>query len=222
MQPESYFVFLTSNGVDTTRDFANRSNIIRIRKQPTDFAFWTDDCGRDVLQYVRHYQSYYLGCVFAVIREWHRKGKPRTSETRHNFRDWVQVVDWIIQNVFRLAPVMDGHQEAQESVSNPSLVWLRRIVLRVHEIGGLGSFMTATDIHSLCDNAGITIPGLPLVTDEARAKKVIGMIMSKLFGNTNRLQVDGFTVTRDQRRLSPDRGAAGGTPESKIYTVTKE
>jgi len=221
VQPESYFVFLTSNGVDTTRDFANRSNIVRIRKQRPDYEFEKFAEG-DLLHHVRHWQGFYLGCVFAVVREWHRQGKLRTSETRHNFREWVQVVDWIGQHIFRLAPVMDGHQQAQESVSNPNLVWMRRVVLTVNEMGGLGRVMTATDLHSLCENAGVAIPGLPLGADEGRCKKVIGTIMSKLFGDSNSLEVDGFTVTRDQKCLSPDRGAAGGNVMSKIYTVARK
>ena len=39
VSPENYFVFLTSNGVDTTRDLANRSNIIRIRKRAPGHKF---------------------------------------------------------------------------------------------------------------------------------------------------------------------------------------
>ncbi len=33
VDPTRFFVFLTSNGVETTRDFANRSSIIRIRRR---------------------------------------------------------------------------------------------------------------------------------------------------------------------------------------------
>ena len=53
--PENYFVFLTSNGVDTTRDFANRSNIIRIRKKPPGHEFKRYPEG-ELLDHVRHWQ----------------------------------------------------------------------------------------------------------------------------------------------------------------------
>ena len=72
--PENYFVLLTSNGVDTTRDLANRSNIIRIKKKPAGFCFAKFAEG-DLLDRVRQWQAYYLGCVFAVIREWHGRGQ---------------------------------------------------------------------------------------------------------------------------------------------------
>ena len=83
---ENYFICLTSNGVDTTPDFAKRSNIIRIRKKAPGHQFRKFPEG-DLLGRVRQQQVYYLGCVFAVIREWHRLGKPRTEETRHDFRE---------------------------------------------------------------------------------------------------------------------------------------
>jgi hypothetical protein len=218
--PENYFVCLTSNGVDTTRDFANRSNIIRIRKKPAGFEFRKFPEG-DLLEHVRANQVYYLGCVFAVIREWYERGKPRTKETRHDFREWVQVVDWIAQNIFRTAPVMEGHEQAQERVSNPALVWLRRVVLNVCESGNIGQALTATEIHELCEDAGIEVPGLRPGTDTDRGKKVVGSVMSKLFRDKNTLEMDGFTVTREEKYIERESLSEGGRFTSKTYTVTR-
>lgn len=218
--PENYFVLLTSNGVDTTRDLANRSNIIRIKKKPAGFVF-TKFVEGDLLDRVRKWQSYYLGCVFAVIREWHRQGKPATSETRHDFREWVQVVDWIGQNIFGTVPVMEGHQQAQERVSNPALVWLRNVVLAINEAGELDRALTATDLHSLCEGADITIPGLRPGADEDKGKKVIGSIMAKLFRDRDTVEVDGFDVTREERYVARDNASDGGNFKSKTYTVTR-
>ncbi len=218
--PENYFVLLTSNGVDTTRDLANRSNIIRIKKKPAGFVFAKFEEG-DLLDRVRQWQPYYLGCVFAVIREWHARGKPRTDETRHDFREWVQVVDWIAQNIFGTVPVMDGHQQAQERVSNPALVWLRSVVLAVNEAGELDRALTATDLHGLCEGADITIPGLRPGSDEDKGKRVIGSIMAKLFRDRDRIEVDAFDVTREERYVARDNASDGGNFKSKTYTVTR-
>ena len=219
--PENYFVFLTSNGVDTTRDFANRSNIIRIKKKPPGFIFTKFPEG-DLLNRVRHCQAYYLGCVFAVIREWQARDKPRTDETRHDFREWVQVVDWIAQNIFGTVPVMEGHQQAQERVSNPALVWLRKVVLAINETGELDRALTATDMHGLCDSAGIEIPGLRPGADEDKGKKVIGIIMAKLFRDRDTIEVDDFDVTREERFVARDNASDGGNFKSKTYTVTRK
>jgi hypothetical protein len=219
--PENYFVFLTSNGVDTTRDFANRSNIIRIRKKAAGFEFRKFEEG-DLLERVRKWQAYYLGCVFAVIREWHRLGKARTNETRHDFREWVQVVDWIGQNIFGVGAVMDGHEEAQERVSNPALVWLRKVVLAANEAGELNRALTATDIHGLCDGAGIEVPGLRAGSDEDKGKKVVGSVMGKLFRDRDTLEVEGFTVTREERYVARETVSEGGGFTSKTYTITRK
>jgi hypothetical protein len=218
--PENYFIFLTSNGVDTTRDFANRSNIIRIKKKPAGFAFRKFEEG-DLLERVRVFQAYYLGCVFAVIREWHARGKLVTTETRHDFREWVQAVDWIAQNILGTGPVMDGHQQAQERVSNPALVWLRKLALAVNEAGDLNRALTATDLHGLCDGNNIEIPGLRPGSDEDKGKKVIGIVMAKLFRDRETVEVDAFNVTREERYVSREIASDGGSFKSKTYTVTR-
>ena len=218
--PESFFIFMSSNGVNTTRDFANRSNIIRIRKKPPGYEFQKFEEG-DLLDHVRHWQDYYLGCVFAVIRAWHAHGRPRTKETRHDFREWAQIVDWIGQNLLQTVPVMDVHQQAQERVSNPALVWLRSVVLAVNESGGLDCPLTATDLFGLCDSADIAVPGLRPDADESKGKKIIGTIMAKLFRERDTLEVDGFAVKREERYMSRDDASDGGSFKSKTYTVSK-
>jgi hypothetical protein len=217
---ENYFVMLTSNGVDTTRDFANRSNIIRIQKKPAGFVFKKYEEG-DLLGHVRDRQAHYLGCIFALIREWHCRGKPTTQETRHDFREWVQAVDWICQNLLGTVPVMDGHQQAQERVSNPALVWLRNVVLAVNEADEIGHGLTATDILNLCQETDITIPGLKPGTDEDKGKRMIGTVMGKLFRERNTVEVDAFNVTREERYVARENASDGGNFKSKTYTVTK-
>ena len=220
VQPENYFICLTSNGVNTTPDFAKRSNIIRIKKKPAGFAFAKFEEG-DLLDRVRRWQAYYLGCVFAVIREWHRLGKSRTGETRHDFREWVQVVDWIGQNIFGTVAVMEGHQQAQERVSNPALVWLRRVVLAIDGAGEVNRGLIATEIYDICDAADIEIPGLR-VGDEAAGKKRVGVVMGKLFREREALEVDGFIVTREEKYVARDDASSGGSYKSKTYTVTRK
>jgi hypothetical protein len=219
--PENYFVFLTSNGVDTTRDFANRSNIIRIRKRAAGCGFSKFPEG-DLLERVRNWQAYYLGCVFAVIRAWHKGGKQRTDETRHNFREWVQILDWIAQNIFGTVPIMDGHEQAQERVSNPAMVWVRKVVLAASEAGELDRPLTATEVHGLCDGADIPIPGLRPGSDEDKGKKVIGSVMGKLFRDRESLEVDGFTVTREEKYVAREKVSEGGGFTSKTYTIARK
>ena len=215
VNPENFFVFLSSNGVNTTQDMANRSNIIRIKMRP-GYVF-TKVAGLELLDHVREFQSELLGCVFSVIREWHRLGKQRTGETRHTFREWVQVADWIAQHILGQAPIMDGHQVLQERVSNPALVWLRQVVLAIVANGDIDQGLTATGVYEVCEGGGIEVPGL---RDESRGPKTVGSIMSKLFKDANTLEVEGYTVTRGARDIP--REDRNGYYPSKTYTVTSD
>lgn len=218
IQPENFFILLTSNGVDTTRDFANRSSIIRIRKQPAGFKFRKYDEG-DLLAHVRANQAHYLGCVFAVIRKWHELGKQTTDETRHSFNEWVQVLDWIVQNLFKLPPIMDGHEQAQQRVSNPDMVFLRAIAVAIEQMDELGVAKMASDMQAVCDGAGISIPGLrDGYFDPAHAVRVIGSIMGRLFKEADSIQVDDYRVERVT--MKRQRSDGNGSFDSKFYTFT--
>src|SRR5207237_8076272 len=111
---------MTSNGVETTRDFANRSSILRIRKlEGHQYKQFPEG---DLLAHVRANQPYYLGCVFSVLREWLGCGKPRTlGETRHDFVECSQTLNAIVVSLFSAAPLLDGHGSAQERLITPAV-----------------------------------------------------------------------------------------------------
>lgn len=216
VDPSRFFVLLTSNGVETTRDFANRANIIRIRKRE-GYTFKNYPEG-DLLEHVRARQSYYLGCVFAVLREWIQQGRQRTAETRHDFREWVQVCDWIVQRVCALSPMMDGHKAAQERASNPALTFLRRLALAVRDDNRTGERLIASQLYEIAEAAGIEIPGLR-EADEEQGKRHIGIILGRVFKTGSVVEVDGFTVTREEAET---RRETGGNYVAKSYTFTTQ
>ncbi len=214
IDPSRFFILLTSNGVETTRDLANRSSIIRIFKRE-GVAF------RDSLTEIKERQPYFMGCVFAVIREWHKQGKPRTADTRHDFREWAQTMDAIVQNIFGLAPLMDGHNAAQERVSNPVLTFLRKIALEVVKESLLGNPLIASRLFELADSAEIAIPGLRPADahDGDKARKVIGSKLAALFKDGNTVELDGFTITRDETETRREDG--NGYNKTRAYTFKK-
>lgn len=212
VDPTRFFILLSSNGVDTTRDFANRASIIRIRKRH-GVTF------KDTLGEIRARHPYYLGAVFAVVKAWHAAGKPRTLDTRHDFRTWAQPLDWIVQNIFQAAPLMDGHQQAQERVSNPVMNWLRAIALEVDRQGQLGQPLSASELYELGDAAGIPVLDLPLQANEDRAIKMIGKRLGTVFAAADRINCDQYQIERAIKwKPRPD---GGGTYECKTYTFTK-
>jgi hypothetical protein len=217
VDPERFFVQMSANGAETTRDFANRSCVVRIRKQPADYPFKKFSEG-DLLAHVEKNQAYFLGCVFSVIREWHRLGKPVSTECRHSFREWVRPLDWIVQNILKGAPIMNGHLDVQTRVSNPDQVWLRAVAMELAESNRLGEALSATDILEFCQDAGLTVPGLAQDATEHAGRIRLGNIFAQLFKISNPLILDGLEITRDERQ--PPR-AEGGAKPVKFYTVRR-
>jgi hypothetical protein len=121
---------LSSNGIEATHDFGNRSVINRISKRPTDYQFAAYDEG-NILAHIKANQPLYLGAIFRIIKDWHDCGCPRTDENRHDFIEWAQTLDWFVQNIFDLAPLLDGHTEEILRVSDPALSWLRQVGIAV-------------------------------------------------------------------------------------------
>ena len=216
VDPSWFIVGLTSNGVETTPDLANRSSIVRIRKR-VGYAFKSYPEG-GLMEHVTTHQSYYLGCVFSVIIAWLEAGKPRTDDTRHDFREWCQVLDWIVQNIFHEAPLMDGHESAQDRVSNPALTFVRNIAIAIDQSEKLGERLNASQIFDLAQDNGIELPNLQTQTTEAGAKQ-IGTLFAKVFKTGDSAQVDCYVIERSERKAMRKDG--NGFYPMKIYTFTK-
>jgi VirE N-terminal domain len=209
VDPKRFILQMSSNGLETTRDLANRASICRIRKRP-GFQY------RETLAELQRRQPYFLGCVFAVVAEWIANGKPRTKDTRHDFREWSQTLDWICQNILGTAPLMDGHEAAQERTSNPALSWLRAVALAVSGENRLGVELTATELVEICDLHAVEIPGKP--ADEDRAKKQVGCLCKQLFRHGETVNVDGFQIARGRKEY---RKPSGDLDFTNAYTFTK-
>lgn len=207
VDPKRVMVMLTSNKADLTTDLSNRSSIVHIRKQPDGHSFKRYPEG-GILDHVRANQPQYLGAVFSIIRTWHEAGKPRTEETRHDFREWVQTLDWITRNLLNAGPLMDGHSEAQTRVTTPSLNWLRDLALEVIKAGRDDRWMRTNELLDLLEDADIAIPGTDKSGDlsgEAARKAALqatGRTLAKCFRSSEgeAVMVDQIQVERRQQR----------------------
>ncbi len=212
IDPRRVVIMLTSNKADVTPDLANRCACVRLLKQPEGHAFTSYPEG-DILEHVRARQARYLGAVFAIIRAWHDAGKPRTTETRHDFRPWAQVLDWITRNLLEAGPLLDGHRETQARITNPILNWLRDVALDVIRARQAGAWLRASDLVDVIAESGTETPGLPehgdLTDPETRenAQRATGRKLGLCFRTADVLTLDGMTVERweayDSRRFKP-------------------
>ncbi len=217
IDPSKFIVFISSNGFEATKDLTNRASIIRIKKREGhQFRSYN---GKGDLQMVFELQHVWYGAVLTVINAWHEKGKPRTNETRHDFREWCQVLDWIVQNVFQAASLMDDHAQAKERAASPQLTFLRTLAIAVREDRRLNQALSATQLVNLCIEREIAIPGLSddKQTDADAGKKQLGTIMAKLLGQKSELTVEGFCVEKTEEM---GRTEGGNDQTLKKYTFT--
>jgi hypothetical protein len=148
-----------------------------------------------------------LGAVFAVIRAWHQAGKPKSAETRHDFRPWARTMDWIVQNIFRAGPILDGHRETQVRMATPALNWLRDVALAVRDAGQLDAWLRAAQLADILAESSAELPGLPdggAAEDEDVRKKIlqaIGRRLGQCFRQERSAKNDGFEI---ERREYPD------------------
>ncbi|MBC7368713.1 MAG: DUF3854 domain-containing protein [Undibacterium sp.] len=197
VDPRSFVFQMTSNGVETTRDLANRSSLIRIRKQAAGFVFHAYPEG-DLHTHVVANQSYYLGCVFSIVAEWVSKGQPRTTESRHDFREWAQTLDWISQNIFNAGPLLDGHEAARERVSDSRRIWLRAMCIALRDAKPAGELIASQLAEFAIENE-IPPPNSGPNPDEATAARRIGIVMAAVFGDGDEVEIDGYKIGRTRR-----------------------
>ena len=206
---------LSTNGAELTRDLANRSIVTRIRKRP-DGIVWHVHPEGSLEAHIRVNQCFYLACVFAILREWKRQGRPITGESRHDFRTWCRTLDGIVQMV-GMSPLLDGHREQQLRTANPNLQWLREILLVMSE-QDLGRELYASDLFRIADDNDIAFPGNPHSKDDPAVR--VGRILKTLFKDAvdEKIEVDGFEFSRTS---APDYSPEGLSRETKKYTVKK-
>ena len=218
VDPTKHVLFISSNGFESTKDLANRSSIVRINKRLNhNFRLYN---GADLVTHVYDHYTDYLACVFAVVRRWFDAGRKRTAETRHDFKEWCQVGDWIVRNIFAAGPLMDGHEEAKERVSNPSLTFFRNLAVKLEAADRLNEQLTATNIAEFCAEKTVDLPGLSekCKTDPKERRTHVGRIMKAVLEDGDERIWEGFRIVR---MVVPTVTLANNTEQQTRYTVCR-
>ena len=214
LDPRRHWLAITTNKAEPTIDLANRMNIVRITKQPDDHPYQTfgEDGRMKIDEWVAANQPYYLACVYSVVSAWHAAGKPRTGITRgDSFNRWAQIIDWIAINIFGWASIMDGHAAAKARLVNPSLQWLRSVLLAARKHRLEPGQLSASKILELCQEEDIGIKGVNMErvdeTEERRKAALIavGRELGKLFKESAEQKMDGINLIHS-REYDSERG----------------
>jgi len=201
IDPRRIVVMMTSNKADITPDFSKRCSCVRILKQDDGYVFKPYPEG-DILEHIRANQPRFLGAVFSIIFAWNAAGRPKTTETRHDFRPWAQTLDWITQNLLDAGPLLDGHRETQARMTNPVLNWLRDVAIEIIRAKQANAWLRASDLVDLLAETAIETPGLPehgdLTDPETRkaAQQATGRKLGLCFRAGDILTLDGMTIER--------------------------
>jgi hypothetical protein len=196
---------LSSNKAEVTRDLANRALVTRIQKQPPGFVYKGFLEG-DLKKHVTKNADYFLSCVLSIVRYWHSKGKPKTNDDRHDFRESCQSLDWIVQNVFDLPPLLDGHRTEQDRISNPDLNWLRDVALKAKKDDRLDEKFRPSEIANLCEAHGIDIPGCRPGLPSDQVSMQTGKLLKRIFRDQREKLLAGISVQHSSaQEYNPQR-----------------
>jgi hypothetical protein len=196
---------LSSNGIDSPLDFANRTIISRIQKQEPNHQFYNWPAGSVIAQ-IKADQAKYLGAVFKLVLEWDSRGRPRTTENRHDFREWVQALDWIVQNLLELPPLLDGHSEELLRISSPALSWLRQVALSLERLHRLEESFLPSEVAQICNDAGIPLSKGDRVLSPEQQTMIAGRMLNHIFSEQEEIAIDRFSIRRETKTIyDPDQ-----------------
>jgi hypothetical protein len=213
----NYVIFATSNGMETTVDAANRLLMVRLQKQPAGYAWhaWPEG---SVLKHIDANRGYYLGCVCKILRTWMAADSPQIA-CQHDMREFTGAMNWIVQKLFQLPPLVQDHAEIQVRVAKPGVAFLREIALRTK---GAEARRTVTDMVDLAVEESISIPGVDEFpsTDEGlkKAKLALGRLLKPVFADSSAVTIDNFTIER--RTTNEPRPDGNGTFQKHTYAFT--
>jgi hypothetical protein len=211
-----FILMISSNKAEFSRDMANRSVITRVEKK-IGYEFT-----RNPLAEIESNPGYFLGCVATVVRKWAEAGCPHTAGIDHDFRAWAGAMDWIVQNLAGLPPLLDGHREAQARTADPILGALRQLALAIEESGDLDKQLPASRLWEIAADHEIQMPGVDTAPcDEAGRKDAIrrlGVKLGPVFRNEYSVTIDHFTIERLEDTIERDHH---GPELRKFYRFTK-
>ncbi|MAS93133.1 MAG: hypothetical protein CMO55_08045 [Verrucomicrobiales bacterium] len=184
----------SSNGAQLSDDLADRTALIRIRKQPLSYQFtqWPEG---SLLDHVRRNRNRYLAIVYFLIDRWVREGSPSGKQlSGFRFRRFEEAVQWILEDAFDPQMRLFGsdYGETKRNLADPDYDLLRGILRTVLEQEHPQP-VSATDL------ARISMAHRTVEGDEHQAKMKIGKMMGRYLPAPGKASIGEFTVEMELR-----------------------
>ena len=109
-------------------------------------------------------------------------------------------MDWIVQNIFKSAPLMDDHSSIRDRLCRPGLGFVRLVSVAVEASGKLGEELRAQDIFNIAEERQVDIPGCGnrFYDDEGKGARQVGRVLARAFGDSDKIELEEYTVARQQ------------------------
>jgi len=131
----------------------------------------------------------------------------------HQQREWDSRMNWIVQRIFALPPLTEGHDMLLQRVRNSVLGFLRELAISMNCDERK---LTTAEIISEARVNGIAVPVLNPGKNDSKAEQLhLGTQIQSLFGGRDSLGLEGWTIERTElRERRPD---GDGYFDAKAY-----
>jgi len=212
---EHVCMLATSNGMTVSRDIADRSIEISIRKRPFSYTFtaWPEG---NIFKHIAVNRNEYLSEIYGAIQNWVEAGMPGGSTTGFRFSEWERATSWIVEQIvpnkgLKMFPQGSDHRiQAAERMSNPDFDLVTNICHELHAQGHTGKELSAAEIASFC--GGSIDFG---EEDPTKVNRIFGIKLKAFFREQEQIKTvgGGFQISKSKKKLNGR--------ESPHYTVTR-
>jgi hypothetical protein len=105
-------------------------------------------------------------------------------------------MDWIVQNLFCLSPLLEGHRAEQSRLSSPGKSLVRDICITVNKKGKLAIPLTTTTIAQMFEEEKVVVRGGKAGDDIGDIARRIGIYLKPVFEDSEEVPCGEFTLIR--------------------------
>lgn len=227
-------MYLTTNGMPLSKDLADRSLYISIRKRDVRYDFKYYEQGHK--NYLIENRPRVMSAIYTVLREYVKRGKPeKKADEGHRFLKTVPIINYIVTEIFELPDITTGTRQRTIQKADKNIDAIRGICFAVATQDKMKERLTSIDIFEILSEEGSEYllnisPEIDIYSDEfsftmnAEAKRAIGQSVSRIFSRPNVLgragskketkscKIEEFIVTRH----------FDSTSKSAVYEVNKD